>query len=84
MGWVRGNPRALLILFFAFAVFLSGSLSASFDVLARTGGPLSVAALVSQFAALSFVLLILGRILWVTGGYKRAAPPSDDNRGTPP
>lgn len=71
MGWVRGNPRALFVLFFSFAIFLTGSIYSTWQAAMRAG--LGEALIVlAQVAALSFVLLILGRILWVTAG--RSSP----------
>lgn len=68
MPLVRGNPPALLGLFFAIAVFLTGALY-SVSGSARFGAdPLDTLTVVALVVSLLAVLLILGRILWVAGG----------------
>lgn len=66
MGWIRGRPRALLFLFFALAVFLTGSISAISGDALGGGGIWPASTMASLVVALGFALLVLGRILWFT------------------
>lgn len=86
MGWIRGRPRALLILFFSLAVFLTGSISAiSGEALAERGIWPAIT-LASLLVALSFALLVLGRVLWITsriGSLYGGDPSAPKNGGRP-
>ncbi len=65
MGRIRGNPRALLLLFFVLATFLTGTLYSIRDLPLAVGTSTTMAFAISALlVALAFVLLILGRIIW--------------------
>ncbi len=66
MGWLRGNPRALLITFFSLAVFFTGSLYSIAGRVQFGNDPLDTLTTLALGISLLFVLLILMRILWVT------------------
>lgn len=66
MGWLRGNPRALLITFFTLAVFFTGGL---YSVAGRAQfgtDPLETLTTLALGISLLSVFLILMRILWMT------------------
>ena len=86
MGRIRGNPPALMMLFFSFAVFLTGSLYATWGT-AVDGNVLTLMIAAVQVSALAFVFLVLGRILWVMAGLRVQGQPAADSeaeKGGPP
>ncbi len=62
MSWLRGNPLALTLLFFATAVVLLGGIFTAWGRMNELGMPVAVAAMASMAFALAFTLLIIGRI----------------------
>ncbi len=83
MERVRGNPRALMTLFFSLAVFLTGSLYATWGT-AIDGNPFTLTIIAAQALALAFVFLVLARILWVTAGLRarrRGSVDSETEKG---
>lgn len=86
MGWIRGNPRGLLLAFFTLAVFLTGSIFSTWDWSAAQRDIAAAFTMAALISALAFALTVLLRILWVAhqsagpnnGGY---AP--DRRRGAP-
>lgn len=63
---IRGNPRVLLLLFFSFAVFFTGTLYETGESALSTRDPISLSTVLALASGLVFVLAILGRILWLT------------------
>lgn len=78
MGRVRGNPGALLVLFFDLAVFLTGSLYAVGDRAWAGNGLFDTGTVAALVVSLVVVFLILIRILWIVAnrvdGPARDAP----------
>lgn len=66
MGIVRGNPVALVALFFGAAVILIGGIYSLFPVAAKEQTPLQIAALLILIATLVLTMAILSRIIWLT------------------
>jgi len=68
MGWIRGHPRNLMLLFFSLATLLTGGLYSFRDWQSAGATPLhSTLAIAALSVALAFVLLILVRIVWKVG-----------------
>jgi|GEM_PF-2464007 len=83
MGWIRGNPLALTILFFALAVFAAGYLPVAWEgAMSGSGTATLTFALLSS--SLLFALLVLARILWVTRAHAKSSRGGKSARRAPP
>ncbi len=80
MAWLRGNPRALLITFFALAVFFTGALYSIAGRVQFGSDPLDTLTTLALGISLLFVLLILMRILWVTTKHSDIPSPAVPDR----
>lgn len=66
MGLIRGNPVALVALFFGVAVVLMGMVYSLLPAVAREQSIVLIAAFLVLSVSLVLTMVILGRILWLT------------------
>ena len=66
MGIIRGNPVALVALFFGAAVVLIGGIYSLFPIASSEQTPVLIVALLVLGALLVLTMAILSRIIWLT------------------
>ena len=65
MGIIKGNPIALVAMFFGAAVLLMGGLYALVPRVMKDPSPVLISIAVLLALSLGFALLIIGRVFWV-------------------